>query len=131
MKEINLEHVQLFCLHRHELFRDPCCGCEHEDELCVNKSIHKLKFEDEKTPKIFFDNDQLAVMRQFYACDLRYIARDNDTCLCVYSENPNKELGSWGNGGPWWCIPSCLFQQILPEDKHPVCISDYINMEKA
>jgi len=131
MKEVNLERVQLFCLHRHELFKDPCCGCEYEDELCVNKSVHKLKFEDKKTPKIYFDNDQLAVMRQLYSCGFRYIARDDDTYLCAYSERPNKERGSWNGCGSWWGIPNGLFPQILPEGNDLICISDYIDVEKV
>jgi len=128
MKEVKLGEVQLYCDHKHKQFEDPCFACEYKNELCINKSIYYLKFGDDK---ISFDDDQLAVMRQLYSCGIRYIARDSTKCLRVFNEKPNKGCWIWEEGGLQSCIPSGLFQQILSENKKPICIADYIDMEKA
>lgn len=127
MKEAKLGEVQLYCDHKHEQFEDPCFACEYKDELCINKSIYYLKFGDDK---ISFNDDQLAVMRQLYSCGIRYIARDSSTCLRIFGKKPNKGCWIW-EGDFYESIPSGLFPQILSENKKPICISDYIDVEKV
>ena len=127
MKEVKLGEVQLYCDHKHEHNEDPCFACEYKDELCINKNIYYLRFGDDK---ISFDDDQLAVMRQLYSCGIRYIARDSNTCLRIFDEKPNKGRWVWEEIGFYQSIPSDLFPQILSENKKPICITDYINVEE-
>lgn len=64
----------------------------------------------------------------------KYIARDKNQCLCVYTHKPWKDNCEWDNGISGVARIGAfnhLFQQITFEDNEPTLISDIINSKNC
>lgn len=76
-----------------------------------------------------FTDDELCILRNI---DKKYkwIARDNNGSVCIFSEKPYIEDDAWGNVirtpyNDFNCY-NHLFDQILWEDEEPIYIDDYV-----
>ena len=76
-----------------------------------------------------FSQDELCILRNI---DKKYkwLARDNNGSVCIFSEKPYREDDAWGNVirtpyNDFNCY-NHLFDQVLWEDEEPVYIDDYV-----
>ena len=76
-----------------------------------------------------FTDDELCILRNI---DKKYkwVARDKDGGVCIFSEKPYREDDAWGNEihtpyNDFNCY-NHLFDQILWEDEEPIRIDDYV-----
>ena len=76
-----------------------------------------------------FSQDELCILRNI---DKKYkwLARDNNGSVCIFSEKPYREDDAWGNVirtpyNDFNCY-NHLFDQVLWEDEEPVYIDGYV-----
>lgn len=76
-----------------------------------------------------FTDDELCILRNI---DKKYkwLARDNNGSVCIFSEKPYREDDAWGNVirtpyNDFNCY-NHLFDQVLWEDEEPVYIDGYV-----
>ena len=76
-----------------------------------------------------FTDDELCILRNINK-EYKWIARDNNGSVCIFSEKPYREDDAWGNVirtpyNDFNCY-NHLFDQVLWEDEEPVYIDDYV-----
>ena len=76
-----------------------------------------------------FTDDELCILRNINK-EYKWIARDNNGSVCIFSEKPYREDDAWENVirtpyNDFNCY-NHLFDQVLWEDEEPVYIDDYV-----
>ena len=97
----------------------------------VNKEIIKLPKKKE------FNDDELCILRNIDK-EYKWIARDRDGDLWIYTNKPKKEYDRYWKDcssskslsfEPLDIFKNSLFTEIEWEDEEPICIDDYVDRE--
>ena len=107
------------------------CGFETLDIVKVYKdyTCQKLLWERKETPKL--TEDEKVILRNVPK-GYKWIARDADDSLGVYTKRPIQQMSVWSTDG--WMVPMApfynLFQFIKWEDDEPYLIEDLLRGEE-
>ena len=130
-KFLNLDYDAFLWIHNFDKNLKCINDLNEFDIMKVYKdyTCKKLLWERKEKPKIKLTEDEKAILRnmpQYY----KWIARDENGCLYVYTSKPEKVITMWKGSGLPMMPFNHLFQFIKWEDEEPYLIEDLLGEEK-